>query len=112
MNCWGNRHNIYISEAVSKRDNQLASFLCGLAFYLYPDFSVFSHTVITIIEIYWTIYYEQIKSTLKWIPLEKIKMVHVVFPFVFGYVIHLRAFKPWLAPAILKKFINLTTNFK
>lgn len=110
--CWYNRQNIYLSETVSKRDNQISSFLCGIAFYLYPDISVFSHTVITIIEIYWTLYYEQIKSYVKWIPLDKINMVQIVFPIVFGYVLHIRAFHPWLAPSILKKLMALTTSYK
>lgn len=112
INCWSNRRNIYLSDGVSKRDNQLASFLCGLVFYLYPDHAIFSHAAITTIEIYWTLYYEKIKSLLNWIPLDKIKMVHVVFPIVFGYALHIRAFKPWLAPAILKKLMHFSTNYK
>lgn len=112
MNCWFNRRNIYLSEELSKQSNQIASLLSGLAFYLYPDRAIFSHTAITIIEIYWTAYYERIKSFLKWIPLDKIKMTHVIFPFAFGYVCHIRAFNPWLAPPMLMKFMHFTTNYK
>lgn len=86
--------------------------MCGLVFYLYPDQSIFSHTAITIIEIYWKLYYDQIKSYVTWIPLDKIKIVHIVFPIVFGYVTHIRAFNPWLAPPILKKLMHLSTNYK
>ncbi|XP_031619734.1 uncharacterized protein LOC116338535 [Contarinia nasturtii] len=110
--CWRSRRNIYLCEETSKKDNQLASLMSGLVFYLYPDQSIFSHTVITIIEIYWTHYYEQIKTFLKWIPLEKINMIHVVFPLVFGYVTHIRTFYPYLAPAIQKKLMHLSTNYK
>ncbi|XP_055324797.1 uncharacterized protein LOC129579144 [Sitodiplosis mosellana] len=112
LNCWLSRRNIYLSEEVSKKDNKLASLLCGLVFYLYPDQSIFSHTAITIIEIYWKLYYEQIKSFVTWIPLDKIKIIHIVFPIVFGYVTHIRAFNPWLAPPILKKLMHLSTNYK
>lgn len=112
MNCWCNRRNIYLDEATSMRDNQIASLLCGSAFYLYPDQAIFSHTVITIVEIYWTLYYEKIKSHLKWIPLDRIKMIYIFFPIAFGYVCHVRVFYPWLAPAILKKLMHLTTNYK
>lgn len=112
VNCLRNRRNIYLDETISKQDNQIASLLCGSAFYLYPDQSIFSHTAITIVEIYWTLYCEQIKSYLKWIPLDKIKMIYIVFPIVFGYVCHVRVFYPWLAPSILKKLMHLTTNYK
>lgn len=112
VNCWRNRRNIYLDETISKRDNQIASLLCGSAFYLYPDQAIFSHTAITIVEIYWTLYYEQIKTFLKWIPLDKIKMIYVFFPIAFGYVCHVRVFYPWLAPSILKKLMHLTTNYK
>lgn len=112
VNCWLNRRNIYLNEEVSKRNNQLASLLCGLVFYLYPDQAIFSHTAVTIIEIYWTLYYDRIKAFLKWIPLDKIKMLHIVFPIVFGYMCHIRAFTPWLAPAMLKKLMHFSTNYK
>lgn len=112
VSCWRNRRNIYLDEEISKRDNEIASLLCGSAFYLYPDQAIFSHTAITIVEIYWTLYYEQIKSYVKWIPLDKIKMIYVFFPIAFGYVTHVRVFYPWLAPAILKKLMHLTTNYK
>lgn len=112
MHCLYNRDNIYLNENDSIKGHQLASFFSGLPFYFYPNFAIFSHTAINIIEIYWNLYYDQIKTMFKWIPLDRIPLKNIVFPFVFGYALHIRAFEPWLAPSILKKLMHLTTNYK
>lgn len=104
------RQNIYLKEEDSKTGHQLASFLSGVSFYFYPNIAVLSHAATTIIEIYWIKYYNQMKFISNWIPLDKIKMI--IFPVVFGYVLHIRAFTPWLAPSMLKKLMHLTTNYK
>lgn len=90
----------------------LASFISGLTFYLYPNYSLLSHASINIIEIYWNLYYEKVKSFVHWLPWDHIRMKCFVFPFVFGYALHIRAFEPWLAPSMLKKLMHLTTSFK
>lgn len=110
VNCLTGRHNTYLKEEDSKAGHQLASFLSGLSFYFYPNIAVFSHAATTIIEIFWIKNYNQMKFISNWIPLDKIKMI--IFPIVFGYVLHIRAFTPWLAPSMLKKLMHLTTNYK
>lgn len=112
INCLTSRHNTYLREEESNSGHKLASFLSGFTFYFYPNLAVFSHATITIVELFWNKYYEQIKSYMKWIPLDKIKMMGIIFPIVFGYVLHIRAFTPWLAPSMLKKLMHLTTNYK
>lgn len=83
--------------------------MSGLAFYLYPNPAILSHTAITTIEVYWKLYYNSIKAAL---PVQKISMARIVYPMVFGYLLHMRAFTPWLAPSILKKIMHFTTNYK
>lgn len=110
MNCLGNRRNVYLDEDDERNTFKLAAFLSGLAFYFYPDFSIFSHIVITVVELYYKLNKDRIKSFVPWIPLDKINMMHVFFPPLLGYLLHIRSFTPWLAPQMLKKFMHLTTD--
>lgn len=90
----------------------LASALSGLAFYLYPNTSIFGHIVITTIEIFWKLHKDTLKRLLPWLPIDVVSMNIVTFPIVFGIMNHVRAFTPWLAPSMLKKIMSLSTNYK
>lgn len=106
-NCLFNRYNLQ-----SIQPHTLSSIFSGITYYVYPDQAILSHVAINVIEIFWKLNYERIKLLIPFIPFDKLSMTQIVFPIVFGYLCHVRAFTPWLAPSMLKKLMHLTTNFK
>lgn len=106
-------HYTETSDAKSDTKNHfIASALSGLAFYLYPNTSIFGHIAITIVEIFWKLNKPTLRQKCPWLPIDAVSMNIVTFPIAFSIMNHVRAFTPWLAPSMLKKIMSLSTNYK
>lgn len=107
---------LLIRYAGSNNDlyHSLASFVAGGSFYLYSDTQLLCHALVTAIEQFWENY--KTLSITSGTPaiaiLSRLPIARIFYPFGFAYLLHVRAFEPWLAPAVLKNLMNLTTNFK
>lgn len=93
----------------------MAAFASGIAFHLCPNTQLLAHALATAIQLSWANYLRKtapakrpsIVNRLAGIPIARI-----FYPLAFAYLLQVRIFYPWLAPAMLKNLVNRTTNYR
>lgn len=91
--------------------NMMAAFIAGSAFYLSPDVSIFGHASACVVETLWERYYTSNIPKPELVELfNKLPISRLFYAFGVGYLFHVRAFYPYLAPGLLKKIMQFVTN--
>lgn len=91
--------------------NFLAAFLSGSAFYFSPDASIFGHASACVIETLWARYCASDLPKPELVELfNRLPIARLFYAFGVGYLFHVRAFYPYLAPSLLKKIMQYVTN--
>lgn len=111
INCWLVRHQpdgANVAQAV-------AALASGLAFYLCPSTQLLAHAFATAVELSWSNYMRHSRAAtrplaINW--LSRLPIARIFYPLAFAYLVHVRIFYPWLAPAMLRNLMNRTTNYR
>lgn len=111
LNCWLSRQSFISSNTA----HSLAAFVSGLPFCIYPNSQLLAHALAITIKLGWSIYLnrttnEDRPEALNF--LARLPIGRLFYPLAFAYLLQMRVFYPWLAPAVLKNLMNLTTNYK
>lgn len=89
----------------------MAAFIAGSAFYLSPDLSIFGHASACVVETLWERYCASDISKPEWVAyFNRLPLARLFYAFGVGYLFHVRAFYPYLAPGLLKKIMQFVTN--
>lgn len=88
--------------------------MAGIAFYLYPNYVIFSHGFITLIDIAWKLYMtsNDLQKPKILMAFNKLPIARILFTILFGILSHIRIFQPWLSTTMLRRLIALTTNHR
>ncbi|XP_037028118.1 uncharacterized protein LOC119068578 [Bradysia coprophila] len=94
----------------------ISSFISGIAFYAYPQLSLFGHAFATAVELLWTLYSsdhpKKTHSRWSWsmmTALKRISWSRVIYPTFFGYLCYLRPFYPWATPKMMMSILRGVT---
>lgn len=102
--------NRYFGNETST-SNILAAFISGSTFYLSPDMSIFGHASACVIETLWQRYLSSDSPKPEIVHLiNQLPIARLFYAFGVGYLFHIRAFYPYLAPGLLKKIMQFVTN--
>lgn len=95
------------------RNNIVSGFLAGAIYSIYPELPIFGHAVTCVIETLWLRYIASPVKKPKVIEMfNRLPIAKCFLSFGMSFLLHMRAFAPYLAPRLLIDIISYVTNQK